>query len=295
MTNNKLTFFPGLSLFLCFCLLDGLGWVAARFGAGAPFIALAEAAAFILPMLLVVSALREPKTLLKRLRRRRFPEGVMGLSVKLGMSVALLSLFLNLLIYQIAGLAGADLTTTALGASQTGMSLFGKLLVIVVLSAVVEEFYLRGALLLAHEQRVGTGACLVFSGIVFALLHSSVSNLFGPLVAGIAYGYLTYSFGSVWPAVIAHAVNNLYYVFVLWLTDTYAAFGIWNYFAAVNAILLLLFLYLTLRGAETLLAKGYIPHMEKGAGLYDLFLLVRDPGVLAFAVAFVVKVVLRWI
>ena len=94
---------------------------------------------------------------------------------------------------------------------------------------------------------------------------------------------------------IAHAVNNLYYVFVLWLTDTYAAFGIWNYFAAINAILLLFFLYLTLRDAESLLAKGYIPPLEKGAGLYDLFLLLRDPGVLAFAVAFLVKVVLRWI
>ena len=72
-------------------------------------------------------------------------------------------------------------------------------------------------------------------------------NFAGPLLAGIAYAYLTYVFGSVWPAVLAHAVNNLYYMFVLWITDTYAAFGIWNYFAAINGLALLLFLYLSLR------------------------------------------------
>ena len=187
MTNNRLAFFPGLSLFLCFCLLDGLGWVASRFGTGAPFVALAELLAFVLPGLLVVSSLREKKTLLKRLRKRRFPKGVVGLSVKFGLAAAPLSLFLNLAVYRLAGLAGADMTVTALSAPQTGMTLFGKLLVVVVLSAVVEEFYLRGALLTAQEQRVGTAACMVFSGLAFALLHGSMMNFFGPLIAGIAY------------------------------------------------------------------------------------------------------------
>ena len=60
----------------------------------------------------------------------------------------------------------------------------------------------------------------------------------------------------MWPAVLAHAVNNLYYMFVLWITDTYAAFGIWNYFAAVNGLVLLLFLYLSLRVAGEAAGKG---------------------------------------
>ena len=295
MKNNKIALLPGLSLFLCFCLLTGMGRLAGRLGGGAPLTALSEAAAFLLPMVLAVVSLRDQKAVRQRLRPRRLPKGALGVTVKLGVTVAVLSLFLNLLIYQIAGLAGADLTATALDTPQTGMTLPGKLLVIVALSATVEEMYLRGALMAAQEQSVGTGACLVFSGFAFAMLHGSLMNFFGPLLAGIAYAYLTYAFGSVWPAVLAHAVNNLYYVFVLWITDTYAAFGIWNHFAAINAIVLLLFLYLTLRGAEGLLAKGYIPHLDKGAGLYDLFLLVRNPGVIAFIVAFLVKVVLHWI
>lgn len=295
MKNNRIALLPGLSLFVCFCLLTGMGKYVYRFGGGAPLLAAAEAVPFLLPLFLLVFSMRNKKPLAKRLRPRRLPAGALGLTVRLGVTVAMLSLFLNLLIYQLAGLAGADLTATALDAPQTGLTAGGKLLVIVLLSAVVEEVYLRGALLTAHEKVAGTGPCLLVSGIAFAMLHGSLMNFAGPLVAGVAYAYLTYVFDSVWPAVLAHAVNNLYYIFVIWITETYAAFGIWNHFAAINALVLLLFLYLTLRSAEILLAKGSIPHFEKSAGLYDVLLLVQNPGVAAFVIAFAVKAVLHWI
>ncbi|MGI6181561.1 MAG: CPBP family intramembrane glutamic endopeptidase [Agathobaculum sp.] len=295
MKNNRIALLPGLSLFVCFCLLTGTGKLAAHYGGGAPFLAAAEGISFLLPLLLVVLSMRDRKPLMQRLRPKRLPRGALGLTVRMGVAVAVLSLFLNLLIYQLAGLAGADLSAIALDAPQSGLSAAGKLLVIVLLSAVVEEVYLRGALLTAHERCAGTGPCLLVSGMVFAMLHSSLMNFAGPLVAGMAYAYLTYAFGSVWPAVLAHAVNNLYYVFVVWITETYAAFGIWKHFAAINALILLLFVYLTLRSAEQLLAKGRIPHFEKSAGLYDVVLLVRNPGVVAFFAAFLVKTVLHWI
>ena len=253
MKNKKLALMPGLSLFVCFCLLTGTGRLAAYLGGGAPLIALAELLSFVLPFVMVTLSMREQKTLYKRLKYRQLPKGAIGLTVKAGITVAVLSLFLNLLIYQLAGLAGADLSATALDAPQTGLGFAARLVVIVVLSAVVEELYLRGALMNVHEGMVGTSACLLFSGIAFAMLHGNLMNFAGPLLAGITYAYLTYIFDSIWPAILAHAVNNLYYMFVLWITDTYAAFGIWNYFAAVNGLVLLLFLYLSLRSLENLL------------------------------------------
>lgn len=295
MKNNKLALLPGLSLFLCFCLLTGSGRLAAYLGGGAPLIALAELVSFAVPFAMAVFSMREQKTLRRRLKYRKLPKGALGLTVKVGITVAVLSLFLNLMIYQLAGMAGADLSATALDAPQTGLGLVARLVVIVVLSAVAEELYLRGALLTVHEQSVGTSACLVFSGLAFAMLHGNLMNFAGPLLAGIAYAYLTYIFGSVWPAVLAHAVNNLYYMFVLWITDTYAAFGIWNYFAAINGLVLLLFLYLSLRSLENLLVKDLVPHFEKSAGLYDLWLLIRNPGVAAFVLAFAAKLILDWL
>lgn len=292
MKNNKIALLPGLSLFLCFCLLTGTGKLAARLGGGAPLLALAEVISFVLPLVLLVFSMRDQKKLRRRLSWRRLRPGILGLTVRLGITVAVLSLFLNLLIYRLVGLTGADLTALPLDAPQTGLSMGARFVVIVVLSAVLEEVYLRGALFSVHEESVGTSACLIFSGLAFAMLHGSLMNIAGPFLAGIAYAYLTYISGSVWPAVLAHGVNNLYYLFVLWVTDTYAAFGIWNYFAAINALVMLLCLYLTLRALEQLLVKGSIPHFEKSAGLYDLWLLVRNPGMLAFVLAFAAKLIL---
>ena len=293
MKNNKIALLPGLSLFLCFCLLTGTGKLVSHFGGGAPLLALAEFVSFALPLVMLVFSMRDQKKLRKRLQPRRLRKGILGLTVRLGVTVALLSLFLNFLIYHLAGLVGADLTAIALDAPQSGLSMAARFAVIVVLSAVLEEVYLRGALFTVHEESVGTSACLIFSGLAFAMLHGSMMNFAGPFLAGIAYAYLTYISGSVWPAVLAHDVNNLYYVFVLWITDTYAAFGIWSYFAAINALVLLLFLYLTLRQLEHLLTRGCIPHFEKSAGLYDLWLLVRNPGMLAFVLAFVAKLIMN--
>lgn len=293
MKNNKIALLPGLSLFLCFCLLTGTGKLAGHFGGSAPFIALAEFISFVLPLVLLVFSMRDQKKLRKRLQPRRMRKGILGLTVRLGVTVAVLSLFLNFLVYHLAGLVGADLSATPLDAPQSGLSMSARFFIIVVLSSVMEEVYLRGTLFTVHEESVGTSACLIFSGLAFAMLHGSMMNFAGPFLAGIAYAYLTYVSGSVWPAVLAHGVNNLYYVFVLWITDTYAAFGIWSYFAAINALVMLLFLYLTLRELETLLTRGCIPHFEKSAGLYDLWLLVRNPGMLAFFLAFIAKLILN--
>ena len=292
MTNNKIALLPGLSLFVCFCLLTGSGRLTAYFGGGAVLVALSELISFAVPFAIVVFSMREKKTLVRRLLYKKLPRGAIGLTVKVGITLAVLSLFLNLMIYQSAGLAGADLSATALGTPQTALGLVARLVVIVVLSAMIEELYLRGALMAVHSAHVGTSACLLFSGLAFAMLHGSLMNFAGPLLAGLVYAYLTYIFDSVWPAVIAHAVNNLYYVFVLWVTDTYAAFGIWNYFAALNGLMLLLFLYLSLRALERLLVRDQVPHLEKSAGLYDLWLLIQNPGVLAFALAFAANLIL---
>lgn len=81
----------------------------------------------------------------------------------------------------------------------------------------------------------------------------------------------------------------------MWMTDVYAPFGIGNYFFACNLLGLLLFLYLTVRTAQGMLVRDSVPHFAKSAGLYDLWLLMRNPGVLVFAVAFAAKIVLDMI
>ena len=61
MKNNKLTLLPGLSLFVCFCLLTGTGRLAAYLGGGAPLIALAELISFALPFAMAKMSMQGTK------------------------------------------------------------------------------------------------------------------------------------------------------------------------------------------------------------------------------------------
>lgn len=293
--KSKSMLFPGLSLFLCFCLLTGTGKLSVRFGSNSVLFALAEIISFALPVLLLMLNQKDKKKIVARIKPSKQPKGAIGFAVMIGLAIAVLSLFLNLLIYQIAGLAGSNLSTEVLRGYNSNMSGIAGFFIIVIISAIAEECYLRGALLAVHEKNAGTMVCILVNGIAFAMLHGDMLNFAGPLFAGMAYAYLTYVFKNIWPAIIAHMTNNLYYLFVVWFTETYAAFGIWKYFAAINGIILLALLYIALRKTEKLLIGGRIPHFEKGAGLYDMVLIIRNPGMIAFLLAFIVKAVLHWI
>ncbi|MFQ9126608.1 MAG: type II CAAX prenyl endopeptidase Rce1 family protein [Butyricicoccaceae bacterium] len=145
-------------------------------------------------------------------------------------------------------------------------------------AALVEELFLRGVLMPIHEKGVGTSACLLFAGLTFALLQGDPLRAIGAFAAGCAFAYIAYIFDSVWPAVIAHLAGGLYLSVTMWMTDVYAPFGIGNYFFACNLLGLLLFLYLTVRTAQGMLVRDSVPHFAKSAGLYDLWLLMRNPG-----------------
>ena len=44
--------------------------------------------------------------------------------------------------------------------------------------------------------------------LLFALFHTNPVQIPSLFVAGVCYGVLTLLFGSIWPAIIAHAINN---------------------------------------------------------------------------------------
>jgi membrane protease YdiL (CAAX protease family) len=77
-----------------------------------------------------------------------------------------------------------------------------------VIAPVCEEVAFRGQLASAYHSRHAPAFAIGASAILFALLH--LDPLRGPalLVLGALYGWLAWRTGSIWPAVVAHAVNN---------------------------------------------------------------------------------------
>ena len=223
------------------------------------------------------------------------PKGGLLFAILLGITTAMFALSTNIALGSLIGQANGDFFAAVLPLAQSRFGSHGVYFVFAAAAALVEELFLRGVLMPIHEEGVGTSACLLFAGLTFALLQGDPLRMIGAFAAGCAFAYTAYIFDSVWPAVIAHLAGGLYLSVTMWMTDVYAPFGIGNYFFACNLLGLLLFLYLTVRTAQGMLVRDSVPHFAKSAGLYDLWLLMRNPGVLVFAVAFVAKIVLDMI
>jgi len=292
--KRKSAVFPGLSLFLCFCLLTGAERLFIRYTTQMPLVALAEVGIFGLPALLITKTQKYGARRMRIcLKLRRLPRRGTGFAIRLGAMVGMASVCLNVLLARMFDWTH-DLTVhIALDLPQFNLTFLWKLLITVLIAPIMEELYLRGTLFVAHETIAGTSVCLFLNGVFFAMLHGDYTNCVGPLLAGMAYAYLVFAFRNVWAAVLAHMVSNFYYWLIDWLLETYAAFGIWKYFLTVNGLLLLLFIYLSLRSWERLLIRGTIPHFKQSAGLFDVWLLLRNVGTLAFILAFFCKVVLH--
>ena len=89
-------------------------------------------------------------------------------------------------------------------------------LVVTVVSVgpLVEELLFRGVLLSALLQRWPVGYSMLISALLFALVHLPglqyhVFALPDLILLALALAWLRLRSGSIWPAVLAHAVNNL--------------------------------------------------------------------------------------
>jgi membrane protease YdiL (CAAX protease family) len=101
-----------------------------------------------------------------------------------------------------------------LGAN-TSMALRLPLAVLVIsLGPLVEELLFRGVLLSAVARYTGNGMAIVLSALLFACVHlPDLSFLWYALpnlaLLGLILGWLRVQSGSIWPAVVAHGMNNL--------------------------------------------------------------------------------------
>lgn len=76
------------------------------------------------------------------------------------------------------------------------------------LAPICEELAFRGHLLSALRLRHATPAAIALSAVAFAALHLDPVRLPGLLFLGVLFAWLTFRSGSIYPAVLAHAVNN---------------------------------------------------------------------------------------
>lgn len=78
-----------------------------------------------------------------------------------------------------------------------------------VVAPVCEEIAFRGYLQTVLRARYRDAAAVVITAVLFALLHLDPVGLVARIELGVVFGLLVLWTGSLWPAVAAHAANNI--------------------------------------------------------------------------------------
>lgn len=295
--KHKIAFFSGFSLFVSFCILSAAGVLIQKLEnkqfLGVIFIA--EALACLLPAFFLRLVVSKPNTRVSLRIRRRIPSfSAVCFTVFSSLAVAVFGFLMNYTFLRVTS-SNPDILSGFTEQAFTGgqeQALFFAILFIV--SPICEELFLRGALFSSHEKILDTSVCIALSGICFAMLHGNLQNFIGPLLAGVLYAYLTYSFDCLWTAMLAHSIYNLYYIGIQWLTETYSAFGVWKYIPGIGIILFFGFFYLALHSLETLLATNQIHRFQRPQKIGPSLLpTILNPGFLVFILAFLVKAVFQ--
>lgn len=90
---------------------------------------------------------------------------------------------------------------------QTPVELAAAIVVIGIIPAFFEEFLFRG-IVLGSMSEFNTRAAVIFSAVMFAVLHADVCSLAGYILMGIVLASVVRRAGSLLPAVVFHLANN---------------------------------------------------------------------------------------
>jgi membrane protease YdiL (CAAX protease family) len=75
--------------------------------------------------------------------------------------------------------------------------------------ALGEELLFRGLILGSLAAQLPRGLAVVLSAILFGAIHFDALQGLGALLVGLYLGFVVLATGSLWPAIAAHALNNL--------------------------------------------------------------------------------------
>ncbi len=79
---------------------------------------------------------------------------------------------------------------------------------IAVVPAICEEILFRGYLQRSFERSFKMSTAILVSGVLFGLYHVQLQNLMPLATLGVLLALLTWMSGSLWPAIVAHFINN---------------------------------------------------------------------------------------
>ncbi len=89
------------------------------------------------------------------------------------------------------------------------LSVFSLVLLMAVSPGICEELLFRGAIQGSLQRKWKPLRSIIITGLLFGIMHFSIYRLFATTLLGISFGWIVHISGSLYPAMLAHALNNL--------------------------------------------------------------------------------------
>lgn len=83
-----------------------------------------------------------------------------------------------------------------------------NLIMIAIIPAIGEELFFRGFLQRVFQSRYSAHVSIWLAAAIFSAIHLQFLGFVPRMLLGALFGYLVFWSGSVWPAIVAHAINN---------------------------------------------------------------------------------------
>ena len=130
------------------------------------------------------------------------------IAVGIGIVIFILNIILSTILSFIFNLVGYNPNTmSGVSVEPTILNLILSLIMTALLPAVCEEFLHRGILLSGYKV-LGFKKAVVFSGLLFGLLHLNIGQFGFAFLVGMLLAVVTLFSKSIFPAMIIHFLNN---------------------------------------------------------------------------------------
>ncbi len=91
----------------------------------------------------------------------------------------------------------------------TWQQYLGYVVVLSIFAGICEEVLFRGTIMPSFEQH-GLVPAIIFSSLLFALLHGSLLSLLSTFSLGVIMAVIVIKTGSLWGGILYHMLNNFY-------------------------------------------------------------------------------------
>lgn len=124
-----------------------------------------------------------------------------------------------------------------------------QFLYVCVIGPVCEEFMYRG-LVIKLLAPYGKGTAVLFSALVFGLMHGNIQQAIPAMMGGLVYALVAVRYNSIAPSIIIHILNNI----CASVSDFGEVFG-WGFTDTLNRVIDILILFIGLYGIIVLLTE----------------------------------------